>query len=98
MRIDTESLLTIEQAADAIGAPNKRPVYRAINRAKADGKEVTIVLYGKTLVPKAKVAVLREYYFPYYSEAHQKMVKQWGAAGGTQKKKNAEARARKPRA
>lgn len=96
MKIDTDAFLTIPQAAEAIGAPNVRPVYRAIHRARADGKELTTAIYGKTLIPRANVAVLKEYYFPYYSETHQKMVKKWGAAGGTQKKLNAEARARKP--
>ncbi|NBW16900.1 MAG: hypothetical protein EBR82_53875 [Caulobacteraceae bacterium] len=97
MRIDTDNLLTIEQAAAEIGAPNKRPVYRAIQRARAAGKETAVVLYGKTLVPRDKIVVLKDFYYPYYSEAHQKMVKQWGASGGTQKKKNAEARAAKPK-
>jgi rubrerythrin len=92
MRIDTDNYLTIAEAAKELGAPNKRPIYRAINRAKAAGHETTVTLYGKLLVPRKSLAVLKNYYFPYYSEAHQKMVKEWGRRGGTQKRINAEAR------
>ena len=95
--IDTSQLLTIAEAAEAIEAPNNRPVYRAIKRARAAGKEVTVVVYGRTLVRRDMIDVLRSYYFPYYSDQHQAMVKVWGAAGGTTKKKNAEARAAKPK-
>ena len=82
MRIDTDKLLTIEEAAEAIGAPNKRPVYRALKRAAEAGRVLSVSLFGKTLVPVANVKELKEFYFPYYSESHQKMVKKWGAAGG----------------
>jgi hypothetical protein len=91
MKIDTEAYMTVEEVAEAIGAPNKRPVYRAILRAREAGKEVTTNLFGKTLIPREMVAVLKEFYFPYYSEQHQKMVREWGAAGGTQKRLNREA-------
>jgi len=83
MKIDTEELLTIEEAARALGAPNKRPVYRALKRAAEQGKELSVKLYGKTLIPRSTVEILKQYYYPYYSESHQRMVKQWGAAGGT---------------
>jgi hypothetical protein len=82
MKIDTEDLLTIEQAAKAIGAPNRRSAYRALKRAEEAGKPLSVALFGKTLVPRANVEELRQYYYPYYSEQHQRMVKQWGAAGG----------------
>jgi hypothetical protein len=82
MKIDTEDLLTIEEAARALGAPNKRPVYRAIKRASERGEELAVMLFGKLLVPRKNIQTLKEYYFPYYSEQHQRMVKQWGAAGG----------------
>ena len=87
MKIDTDKLLTPEQAGERIGA-NKRAVYRAIRRASEAGEEVVVVLFGRSLVPVEKIEVLRRYYFPYYSEAHQSMVKKWGSAGGKQKKLN----------
>lgn len=91
MKIDTDKLLTVEQAGARIGA-NKRAAYRALKRAAEAGKQITVEVFGRTLIPVANVEVLREFYFPYYSEAHQRMVKKWGAMGGTQKKKNQKAR------
>jgi hypothetical protein len=82
MKIDTDKMLTVGEAAEAIGAPNKRPVYRALNRAAEDGKVLWVELFGKTLIPLANVKTLKQYYYPYYSEAHQKNVRKWGAAGG----------------
>ena len=82
MKIDTEKMLTIEEAADAIGAPNKRPVYRALKRAADAGRVLSISVYGRTLVPRANVEELKQYYYPYYSEQHQRMVRKWGASGG----------------
>jgi hypothetical protein len=82
MKIDTDEMLTIDEAAKAIGAANKRPVYRALNRAERDGKVLWVELFGKTLIPLANIKTLKQYYYPYYSEAHQKNVRKWGAAGG----------------
>jgi hypothetical protein len=82
MKIDTDKMLTVGEAAEAIGAPNKRPVYRALNRAAEDGKVLWVELFGKTLIPVANIKTLKQYYYPYYSEAHQKNVRKWGAAGG----------------
>lgn len=81
MKIDTDKLLTVEQAGERIGA-NKRAVYRALKRAAEAGKQITVELYGRTLIPVENVKVLEEFYFPYYSDAHQRMVKKWGASGG----------------
>jgi hypothetical protein len=82
MKIDTDQMLTIEQAAAAIGAPNKRPVYRALKRAAEAGRVLSVGLFGRTLVPVANIKELKEYYYPYYSDSHQRAVKKWGAAGG----------------
>jgi len=82
MKIDTDKLMTIAEAAAAIGAPNKRPVYRALKRAAEAGRVLSVELFGKTLVPRANIEELQEYYFPYYSDQHQRAVKKWGAAGG----------------
>lgn len=92
MKIDTDKLLTVEEAGEQIGA-NKRAAYRALKRAREAGKQITVEVFGRTLIPVKNVEVLREFYFPYYSESHQRMVKKWGAMGGTQKKKNQQTRA-----
>lgn len=83
MKINLNDYLTIDEAGEVIGG-NRRAVYRAIKRARAAGREVCVTILGKMLVPKVKVGVLKDFYYPYYSEAHQRMVKQWGAAGGRQ--------------
>lgn len=87
MKIDTNDYLTAKQAADELGAP-KRALYRAIARAKEAGHECTAEVLGKTFVKRSSLAVLKQFYFPYYSEQHQAMVKQWGAAGGAAKRDN----------
>lgn len=94
MKIDTDKLLTIEQAGEQIGA-NKRATYRAIKRAREAGEDVVVIVFGKTLVPVDRVDVLTKYYYPYGSPAHQSMVRKWGAAGGTQKKLNLEKASKK---
>lgn len=96
MKIDTDKFLTVEQAGERIGA-NRRAAYRAIKRATDAGKQVTVELFGKTLVPVEAVPVLKEFYFPYYSDAHQKKVKEWGAAGGNTRWAKARAAKRSPR-
>lgn len=89
--MNTENLLTITQAAKAIGAPNRRAVYRALKRAEANGRVLYIKAFEKTLIPVKHVKELKNYYYPYYSDAHQKMVQEWGRRGGTQKGINARA-------
>lgn len=81
--MNPDDYLTIQQAVEALGTTNRRAIYRAIERAEAAGEgDMTVTLFGKRLVPKRLMATLKEYYFPYYSEQHQRMVKQWGAKGG----------------
>ena len=92
MKIETDKFLTPAAAGKMIGA-NTRAVYRAIKRAEAAGKKVTVELFGRTLVPVEAVPVLETFYYPFYSESHQKMVKEWGRRGGTQKGINNRARA-----
>lgn len=77
-----EDLLTFPQAAQAMGTTNRRAVYRAVSRAVADGHDIIVEVFGKKLIRRDAVKKLTEYYYPYYSEAHQRMVKKWGAAGG----------------
>jgi hypothetical protein len=95
MKIDPSRYLTVAEAAIAIGADAPRAAYRAIKRATDAGEEVTVELFGRTLVPIEKVDVLKRFYFPYYSEAHQSMVQEWGRRGGSQKAKNMKARSAK---
>lgn len=80
--MNIEDILSVEEAGIAIGGANKRAVYRAIKRARADGHECCVEVLGRFGVLKDKVEILRKYYYPYYSEAHQAMVKKWGASGG----------------
>lgn len=94
MKIDTDKLLTIEQTGERLGG-NKRAAYRAIKRAREAGEDVVVIVFGKTLVPVEAVETLKRFYFPYYSESHQRMVKKWGSAGGTQKKLNLEKASKK---
>jgi hypothetical protein len=80
--MNIEDILSIEDAGIAIGGANNRAVYRAIKRARADGHECCVEILGRFGVPKDKVEILKQYYYPYYSDAHQAMVKKWGASGG----------------
>jgi hypothetical protein len=87
VNIDTEDYLTAQQAADAMKT-NKRAVWRARARASADGKETFVLLFGRTLLPRNRLPVLRSYYFPRSGEYHRKnkaKVKAWAASGGRAK-------------
>jgi len=84
-KIDTTQFMTIDEAVEAVGC-NRRALYRAMNRAGFD--TVTTLLFGKRLVMRDKLDAIKANYFPYYSEAHQAMVKTWGASGGAAKAAN----------
>jgi hypothetical protein len=86
--MNIEDFMTVAEAATAIGAPNKRAVYRAIARAAAAGHATTAEVYGKQVVARAALATLQQFYYPYYSDQHQANVKKWGAAGGAAKAAN----------
>lgn len=87
MKIDTNDYLTVPQAAAAIGAP-RRTMYRTIERAREAGHECMVEILGKNYIKRSSLATLKKFYYPYYSEQHQEMVKQWGAAGGAAKREN----------
>lgn len=93
MKIELDDFLTSDQAAEELGC-NRRALYRAKKRAEKDGHVVTATVLGRAVFPRKALAVIRQYYFPYYSEAHQRMVAEWGRRGGTQKRINAETRAK----
>lgn len=82
--VDVNDYLTITAAMKALGCP-RRTLARVISRAEAAGKNVTEEILGRVVIHKSKVDLLKQFYYPRYSEAHQKMVKKWGAAGGRQK-------------
>jgi hypothetical protein len=84
-QIDTSQYMTIDEAAAAVGC-NRRALYRAMNRVGLDN--VTVMIFGKRLVPRDKINAIKSHYFPYYSETHQRMVKAWGASGGATKAAN----------
>jgi len=87
MQINTEDYLTAQEAAVAMKT-NKRAVWRARARANAAGKETFVLLFGRTLLPRSRLPVLRSYYFPgkgAYQKANKAKVKAWAAAGGVAK-------------
>jgi hypothetical protein len=92
--IDPSDYLTITQAMEALGCP-RRTLARAVSRAEEAGKKIVDHILGKPVIHKSKIEVLKAYYYPYGSPSHQKMVKKWGSAGGTQKRLNSEKAAKK---
>lgn len=87
MKIDTNDYMTVPQAAAEIGAP-RRTFYRAIDRAREAGHECMVEVLGRNYIKRAMLETLKQFYYPYYSEAHQAKVKEWGAAGGSAKARN----------
>ena len=85
MKIDTAKYLTVEQAMEELCC-SRRALYRAMDRVGRDN--VSEEFFSRRLILRSKLEVLREHYYPYYSTAHQSMVKKWGSKGGTQKKIN----------
>jgi hypothetical protein len=84
--VDLSKLMTLAEARAALGCGH-RAIYRIIDRV---GREnVVVELLGRTLIRKDALESLKAHYYPYYSEAHQSMVKEWGRRGGTQKAVNA---------
>ena len=90
MKIDTTSYMTVAEVMAALGC-SRRGAYRAVTRAQAAGHEVTQKVFGKTLFLRSMLPTLKGFYFPYYSDAHQAMVKTWGSRGGKAKATNAAA-------
>lgn len=88
MKVDTKDLMTCTQVMKAIGCP-RRAVYRAAKRAEEDGCVVRTEILGKVFFLRSGLESLRKHYYPYYSDAHQAMVKEWGRRGGSAKAKHA---------
>lgn len=90
-KIDTTQFITVAELRETLGS-SIRAAWRAIDRVGRD--KCVIKFLGRTLVRKSMIKELREHYYPYYSDAHHAKVKEWGAAGGTAKARNAAKAAR----
>jgi hypothetical protein len=78
---------TIDELMKALDAP-RRAVFRALARAEAAGHTVRERILGRSAVIKAAIPVIKQHYYPYYSEAHQANVREWGRLGGAAKARN----------
>lgn len=84
--------LTYDEAAAILGT-NRRGIYRIVDRAEAAGYEgVKVKVFGKSVIPKGKIEVLRSCYFPFGSDARHELAVECGRVGGTTKKENADKR------
>jgi hypothetical protein len=90
--MELKEFLTMTQAAAAVGC-SRRTLYRIIERLGAG--EVVTQAFGRQVVHKSKVPVLKKAYMPIGSERRLKAAMAWGAAGGTQKSVNRKKAARK---
>jgi len=88
-RVDLSKYLTIAEAREAIGC-GQRTLWRIIDRVGR--QRCCIRVLNATLVKKSMLEELRAHYYPYYSDAHQAMVREWGASGGEAKAANARAK------
>lgn len=91
MKFDTDEYLTITEAAEAVGTL-RRSLYRVINRAREAGHETVVTVLGRRLIHRDSLPVLKQYFYPFYSEGHQANVRKWGAMGGAAKARNAKTR------
>lgn len=84
-QIDLAQYMTIAELREELEC-GQRSVWRVIDRV---GREKCCIRFlNATLVRRSMLEELRSHYYPYYSEAHQARVKEWGAAGGQTKAKN----------
>lgn len=89
--------LTYDEAAAILGT-NRRGIYRIVDRADAAGYEgVKVKVFGKSVIPKGKIEILRSCYFPFGSAARHDLAVECGRVGGTTKGENAKKRAKKAR-
>jgi hypothetical protein len=87
MNDEFKEYLTIIQAAKAVGC-SRRTLYRVVERIGTD--EIVTVAFGKRLIHKSKVTVIKAAYMPLGSKKHSMAARAWGSAGGTQKRINRE--------
>ena len=86
MKIDTSNYMTCQQVMAELGCP-RRAVYRAAKRAEDDGCVVRAEILGRSVFLRSGLPALKAHYYPYYSDAHQLMVREWGRRGGSAKGK-----------
>jgi hypothetical protein len=90
--MDFKEYLTMTQAAAAVGC-SRRTLYRIVERLKAG--DVVTQAFGRQLIHKSKVPMLKKAYLPLGTERRLKAAIAWGAEGGTQKSINRKKAARK---
>jgi hypothetical protein len=84
--INPADYLTIIQAAKKIGCP-RRSFYRILGRLSAG--EVSVKVFGKTLIKKSAIARLRAEYAPLGSDRRHQFAVEGGRLGGKTKAANA---------
>lgn len=85
--MDVKEYMTLREAAEAVGT-NLRGLFRVLNRCREEGVDPRETVLGRTVIKRSALPILVAHYYPYYSEAHQRRVKEWGAAGGSTKAAN----------
>jgi len=90
--MEFKEYLTMSQAAVAVGC-SRRTLYRIVERVGAG--DVVTQAFGKQLIHKSKVPLLRKAYLPLGTERRLKASIEWGSAGGTQKSVNRRRAAKK---
>jgi len=83
--MEFKEYLTMAQAAVAVGC-SRRTLYRIVERVGAG--DVVTEAFGKQLIHKSKVPMLKKEYMPIGSERRTKAAIAWGAEGGTRKSIN----------
>jgi hypothetical protein len=78
--------LTIDKAAKAVGC-TRRTLYRII--ARVGPESVVTQAFGRQLIHKSKLPVIKAAYIPLGSKKHSLHARAWGSAGGKQKAINA---------
>ena len=89
--MELKEFLTMTQAAAAVGC-SRRTLYRIVERIGAG--EVVTQAFGRQVIHKSKVPMLKKAYMPIGSELRTKSAIAWGAEGGTQKSINRRTAAR----
>ena len=87
MKIDTDTHMTVAEATKALGM-SRRALYRAMDRAEAEGVTVSVSVLSRRLILRDKLDAIKARYFPFGSERRHKMQMKWGRLGGLVKKDN----------
>lgn len=87
MKIDTDTHMTVAQATKALGM-SRRALYRAMDRAEAEGVVVSVSVLSRRLILRDKLDAIKARYFPFGSDRRHEMQVRWGRVGGLKKKAN----------